>query len=106
MVQHRRLRAAIALSICVFVAASALVGMASTATAAPPGASTGVLTVGGEANDPIGPGGDFNLWRFHADAYSSLRAELVSPANFGTAGTVSKGRYQIAPNGLTTVTAA
>ena len=35
-----------------------------------------------------------------------MKAELTSPANFGTAGTVTKGRYQIAPTGLDTVTPA
>ena len=110
MIQHLRSRprVVVATMICALVAAPALItGTTSIAAAAPPGAATGILTVGGEANDPLGPpGADFNLWRFEADAYSSLRAELVSPANFGSVGTVSRGRYQIAPNGLTTVNAA
>jgi hypothetical protein len=105
MIQHlrSRLRVVVATMICALVAAPALVtGTATTAAAAPPGAATGILTVGGQANDL----NDSNLWRLYGQAYTSLRAELVNPANFGIAGTVTKGRYQIPATGITEITPA
>ncbi|HUP71405.1 MAG TPA: hypothetical protein VM282_00005 [Acidimicrobiales bacterium] len=106
MIQHvrSRLRAVVATAICALVAAPALVtGTTTIAAAAPPGVTTGVLTVGGEANDVA----DTNPWRLYGDGYSALRAELVDDTyNFGPSGVVKKGRFQIAPAGMTTVNSA
>jgi hypothetical protein len=105
MIHHlrSRLRIVVATTICALVAAPALVaGTTSIAAAAPPGSLTGLLTVGGEANDVT----DTNPWRFYGDAYSALRTDLVDPANFGSAGTFNKGRFQIAPTGMNDVTPA
>jgi hypothetical protein len=104
MIQHlrSRLRAVIATAICALVAAPALVtGTMSIAAAAPPGSLTGLVTVGGESNAL----GNSNPWRFgdEAAAYSGLRADLVNPQLFGSSGTFSKGRFQIAP-GLDEIT--
>ena len=73
------------------MAPALITGTATTAAAAPPGAATGILTVGGEANDPDGPGADTNLWRFYGDAYTSLRAELIEPGELRYRGNRDEG---------------
>ena len=105
MIQHlrSRLRLVVATTICALVAAPALItGTSLPVAAAPPGSLTGLLTVGGEANG----GGDDNLWRLYGDAYADLRTLITDPANFGSGGTNNRGRFQIAPTGMTTVNAA